>query len=193
MHFPATERNRDALTAVLRDLLPAEGQVVEIGSGSGEHVAHFSTVFPALTWQPTDPAADALDSIADWNADRPNVRPPLRLDVLESWPVLTADVVLCFNVIHIAPWEVTPALLRGAVRVLRAGGLLVLYGPFRVAGEPTAPSNETFDLWLKDRDPRNGVRQLEDVLEIAAEAGLEHDRTVRMPANNLSVVLRRVS
>lgn len=189
-HAAATLRNRDPILAVLRRWLPKQGLVLEIAAGSGEHAAYFAPQFPKLDWQPTDADVVALDSIAAWAAEAaaPNLRPPLALDVRGDWPVQRADAIYCANMIHIAPWECALALVAGAGRVLSPGGLLILYGPFRIRGADTAPSNAAFDAELKRRDPSWGVRDVMDVGEAARGAGLGHLDTVAMPANNLMVV-----
>lgn len=195
-HAPATLRNREPIAAVLRDELPPTGQVLEIASGSGEHCAYFAQQFPALTWQPSDPDAAALASIASWCAGLANVRPPLALDAaLPHWPVGDegVDAVLCINMAHISPWPSTLGLLAGAARRLGAGAPLILYGPWRREGVPTAPSNEAFDASLKARDPRWGLRRVEDLDAAAAASGFARTRLVEMPANNLTLVYRRVT
>ncbi len=179
---------------MLRDALPSAGQVLEVASGTGEHAVHFARTFPHLDWQPSDPDEAALRSIQAWRAQvgLPNLRAPIRLDVRdEDWPTARADAILCINMVHISPWAATQALMKGARRQLPGGGLLYLYGPYRRAGIPTAPSNEAFDLSLKARDPSWGLRSLEEVVERAAACDLELDRVVEMPANNLSVLFRR--
>jgi SAM-dependent methyltransferase len=176
--------------------LPASGLVLEIASGSGEHALHFAAHFPALSFQPTDPDAAALASIAAWQAEAqlPNLLPPLMLDVMaDAWPVQKADAVLCINMIHIAPWEATAALIRGAARVLLRDGNLFLYGPFKQGGQHTAPSNAEFDSSLRAQDARWGVRDLEAVSEIASTAGFAAPVVEAMPANNLSVIFRRLA
>lgn len=191
---PAALRNRAAILDVLRRVLPARGRVLTIAEGTGEHVTFFASALPALEWQPSDRDPDALASIAAHLAHTPltNVRAPIALDVTdEPWPVERADAITCINMIHASPWESTPALLRGAARVLDPGAPLVLYGAYRIGGQHTAPSNEAFDAWLKARDPRWGVRDLETVIELASAEGLGHDETISMPANNLIVVLRK--
>ena len=191
-HAPATLRNRDPIARVLAEILPRTGRVVEVASGSGEHCAFFARAFPALCWQPSDPDPGALASIESWCADIDHVAPPLRLDASEGhWPVARADAVLAINMAHIAPWEATLGLMRGAGRLLPAGGPLYLYGPFAREGEAMAQSNRTFDQSLRARDPRWGIRPLESVEAAAADAGLTLDRVIDMPANNLSVVFRR--
>jgi SAM-dependent methyltransferase len=176
--------------------LPASGLVLEIASGSGEHALHFAAHFPALTFQPTDPDAAALASIAAWRAEAQlaNLLPPLMLDVMaDAWPVPKADAVLCINMIHIAPWEATVALIRGAARVLPRDGILFLYGPFKQGGTHTAPSNAEFDASLRAQDARWGVRDLEAVAEIASAVGFAAPVVEAMPANNLSVIFRRLA
>ncbi|MEK6349401.1 MAG: DUF938 domain-containing protein [Burkholderia sp.] len=194
LHAPAAERNREPILAVLREVLPAQGTVLEIASGSGQHAVHFAAALPHLAWQPTDPDPDALASIAAWAADAalPNLRAPRQLDVrADDWPLDAADAVVCINMIHIAPWEAACALIAGAARVLGDGGVLLLYGPYRRNGEHTAPSNAAFHAQLRRRDPAWGVRDLEAVTELAQAAGFEPERVVEMPANNLSVAFRR--
>ncbi|ALR20508.1 DUF938 domain-containing protein [Sphingobium baderi] len=193
-HAPAAVRNRDAILAVLREALPSSGLVLEIASGSGEHAIHFAAALPELNWQPTDFDPDALASIAarQVQAALPNLSAPLLLDAMaQEWPIAHADALLCINMIHISPWEATLGLLRGSGAVLRAGGLLYLYGPYIRSQIETAPSNLAFDASLKARDPDWGVRRLEDVVEAARMQGLVLDSIVEMPANNLSLLLRR--
>jgi len=188
-YAPATERNREPIAEVLAEVLPDAGLVLEIASGSGEHAAAFARRFPKLIWQPSDPDADARASIADWCAEQPNVRPPLALDAAAAdWPIDRADAILCINMVHISPWEATVGLMAGAARLLAPGAPLILYGPYRRHGVPTAPSNEQFELWLKDRDPRFGLRSVEEVSDAAR--GFVLGPIVAMPANNLMLVYR---
>jgi len=192
-HAPATERNRDAILAVLRDELPSSGLVLEVASGSGQHVVHFAAALPALDWQPSDPDPAALVSIESWRqeAGLPNVRPPLRLDASADWPVERADAIMCVNMVHISPWEATLGLMKGAGAVLPPGGLLYLYGPYLRENVETAPSNLAFDASLKARDPQWGLRRVEDVIAAAEGEGLVLRRLLEMPANNLSLIFRR--
>ncbi|RYD68266.1 MAG: DUF938 domain-containing protein [Sphingomonadales bacterium] len=190
-HAPATARNRDSIAAVLAETLPAAGLVLEIASGSGEHCAAFATRFASLTWQPSDPDPEAIDSIAAWTEGLANVRPPIALDAAGEWPVQGADAILCINMVHISPWAATLGLMAGAGRVLGAGAPLILYGPYRRQDVPTAPSNEAFELWLKDKSPDFGLRYLEEVTRAAEAHGLTLERIVEMPANNLMLVYRR--
>lgn len=191
---PAVARNRGPILAVLRRILPAQGTVLQIAEGTGEHVVHFAAALPDLTWQPTDRDAVALRSIAAWReqAGLPNVRAPLALEVTsQPWPVEHADAVVCINMIHIAPWRATEGLMAGAARVLPAGSVLFLYGPYKEGGRHTAPSNEAFDVDLRLRNPEWGVRDLDDVRALAWQYDLDFVERVAMPANNLSVVFRR--
>ena len=191
---PAPERNKGPILDVLRRVLPEQGLVLEIASGTGQHVIHFAAALPDLTWQPSDADAQARASIAAWSADAnlPNVLPPLDLDVRsEPWPVERADALVCINMIHIAPWAAAERLLDGASRLLGPGAPLVLYGPYRREGRHTAPSNEAFDADLRRRNPEWGVRDLEAVSALATRNGFVPEEVVAMPANNLCVVLRR--
>lgn len=190
--WPAAERNREPILAVLRESLPSEGLVLEIASGPGQHAAWFAPRLPDLRWQPTDPKPEHLDSIAAWRDEvaTANLLAPLPLDVLGAWPIDRADAVVNINMIHVAPWEATHALFAGAARLLAAGAPMVMYGPY-LRGPATAESNLRFSESLRERDPSWGVRELEEVLAAAAAAGLELERIVEMPANNLSVVYRR--
>ena len=193
-HAPATLRNRDAITAVLAEWLPASGTVLEVASGSGEHVVHFAAAFPALDWQPSDPDPAALVSIAAWSADAglANIAAPLALDAAAAhWPIVRADAILCINMVHISPWAATQGLLAGAARLLAPGGPLILYGPYVEQGVPTAESNLAFDASLRARDPAWGLRDLDAVKAAAAAAGLACAERRAMPANNLMLLFRR--
>lgn len=197
-HAPAAERNREPILGVLRRLLPARGTVLEIASGTGQHVAHFAAALPDLVFQPSDRSDRDFASIVAWCADAGpgNVRAPILLDVTaDPWPaaVGTPDAIFCANMIHIAPWEACLGLLRGAGAHLAPGGVLVTYGPYKVGGAHTSPTNEAFDRDLRARDPRWGVRDLDEVARVAAAHGLELEEHVAMPANNLSVVFRRAA
>jgi SAM-dependent methyltransferase len=190
---PATARNRAPILDVLRPVLPVRGTVLEIASGSGEHVVAFARELPDLVWQPSDPSPEARASIAAWVAAEalPNLRGPLDLDVERAdWLIDAADAILCINMIHISPWSATEGLMRGAGRLLPPNGLLYLYGPLFQRTVPTAPSNIAFDADLRRRDPSWGLRDLDVVVECAASHGLLLQQVVPMPANNLSVVFR---
>lgn len=191
---PATDRNRAAILDVLRWVLPEWGLVLEIASGTGQHMAFLAPHFPGLLWQPSDPEPAARASIAAWTAasGAQNIRPPLVLDAsAPDWPVEQAAAIMCINMIHIAPWSAARGLITGAARLLDKGGPLYLYGPFRRDGQPTAPSNAAFDADLKARNPAWGVRDLADVAAIAAAASFGEPEITEMPANNLSIVFRK--
>jgi Protein of unknown function (DUF938) len=191
-YAPATERNRDAITDVLRQILPSSGVVLEVASGTGEHIVHFARVFPHLLWQPSDPEPAALASISAWReeAGLSNLLSPFELDASAAWPITVADAILCVNMVHISPWEATLGLLRNAASILPYGAMLYLYGPYRRHNVPTAESNEDFDISLKARNPEWGLRFVEDVTAAANGHGLQLETVVEMPANNLSLVFR---
>ncbi|WP_289297569.1 DUF938 domain-containing protein [uncultured Reyranella sp.] len=192
---PAAARNRQPILEVLQPRLPTEGLVLEIASGTGEHVVHYAAARPGLVFQPSDPDADARASIDDWvrTLGLANVRPALEIDVTRPvWPVERADAVLCCNMIHIAPWDAAIGLVEGAARLLPTGGLLFTYGPYRREGRHTAPSNEAFDADLRRRNPAWGVRDLEAVVDLAGKAGFSPPEIVEMPANNLSLLFKRL-
>jgi SAM-dependent methyltransferase len=191
LHAPAAERNKQPILEVLCRVLPQAGFVLEIASGTGQHVAHFAAALPQLQWQPSDMDTRVHASIRAWTEDLTNVRPPIALDVQQPWPLAHADAVLCINMIHISPWETTLALIDRAGRVLPQGGALFLYGPYRRLGRHTAASNAAFDASLRATDPQWGVRDLEAVEERATAADLRLDEIVEMPANNFSVVFRK--
>lgn len=193
---PATHRNRQPILEVLRRWLEAPARVLEIASGSGQHAIHFASALPGVEWQPTDPDPEAIASIRAWRAeaDLDNVLPPLDLDVTRpEWTtgLSPVDAVFNANMIHIAPWRACEGLFAGLPRLLRPGGHLFLYGPFRRGGAHTAPSNAAFDARLRERDPEWGVRDLEQVLDLARATGIDHVVTEPLPANNLLVVMRR--
>ena len=190
-HSPAAERNRGPILAQLQRLLGPSGTLLEIASGSGQHAAHCAAALPGWQWQPSEGDAPSLRSIEIWCAGLPNVRPPLWLDVTATeWPGAprTVDAVFCANLLHIAPWAASAGLMAGSARHLRAGGLLVVYGPFIVDGLPTAPSNLAFDADLRSRDPAWGLRRLDAVRALAGQAGLSLSERIEMPANNLCLV-----
>lgn len=200
-HAPATLRNREAILAMLRDVLPPSllregGLLLEIASGSGEHAAFMAPQLAPLVWQPSDYEAEALPSIDAHAADSgaTNIRPALRIDVTAAdWPLAKADALLCCNMIHIAPWAAAEGLVAGAARLLDGHDApFILYGPFKRNGQHTAPSNAAFDDSLKARDPDWGVRCLDgEVAPLAARHGFTRMDVVPMPANNLTVVFRR--
>ena len=193
-YAPATERNRDAIAAVLAEELPEKGAVLEVASGSGEHAVYFAQRFPMLAWLPSDPDPEAVSSIAAWReeAQPENLHLPVQIDAsAEQWPVDAADALLCVNMVHISPPEATEGLMAGAGRVLPVGAPLLLYGPYLEPGVETAPSNLAFDANLKARDPRWGLRSTEWIDGLAAANGLRRSRRVAMPANNIMLIYRR--
>jgi len=186
-HSPAAERNGPPILAALQRLLPATGVLLEIASGTGQHAAFLSEGLPGWQWQPSDFDTAALPSIAAWCEELERVRPPIVLDVLDAaWPGVPAqvDAIYCANMIHIAPWECTTGLMRGAARHLAPDGVLITYGPYLLDDEPTAPSNQAFDADLRRRDPAWGIRRLEEVAGQAATVGLRLRERLDMPANN---------
>ena len=193
---PSAERNREPIAKVLSQVLPQSGLVLEVGSGTGEHTIHFARVMPHLIWQPSERERDCLRSISAWAAvEAPaNVLQPLYLDVTDAqWPIANATAIVSINMIHIAPWSVAKALLRGASRILPTGGLLCLYGPYRVVGgQHTSESNREFDAQLRAMNSEWGVRDLEAMASEARAFNIELARTFQMPANNLIVVFRKL-
>ena len=195
---PAAERNQGPILEVLTQLLPAHAAVLEIASGTGQHAAHCAAAQPHWRWQPTDADAQSLPAIEARCAALHNVRSPLQLDVLAPlWPqgpgtfdAFKFDALFCANMLHISPWATCSALMQGAARHLRSGGVLVLYGPFLVDGVGTAPGNLAFDADLRARNPQWGLRRLADVVSEAKTCGLDFEQRVEMPANNLMVALR---
>jgi SAM-dependent methyltransferase len=193
--WPAPERNKGPILEVLRRVLPRSGTVLEIASGTGQHAEYFARELPALTFLPSDVDPENLASIREWVRDAalPNLREPLELDVTsESWKVGEVDAVFNANMIHIAPWACAVGLFAGIRRETTAR-VVVLYGPFRIGGVHTAPSNEAFDANLRERNPSFGVRDLEAVTELAEQAGLRLAERVPMPANNQTLVFVRGS
>ena len=191
-HSPAAERNQAPLLQQLQRLLPASGQMLEIASGTGQHAAHFARSLRGWQWQPSDPVPVSRASVAAWCDGLPNVAPALALDVLaQPWPVPVAgfDAVFCANMLHISPWATCAALVQGAQRCLRPGGLLLIYGPFIEDGVATAAGNLAFDADLRQRDASWGLRRLSDLRAQAQACGLELHERVAMPANNLLLAL----
>ncbi len=191
---PAALRNRKPIADVLVDWLPSTGLVLEIASGSGEHVIYFAERFPRLEWQPSDLHPDALASIAAWREEAGllNVRAPLTIDAAGAdWPIDRADAVLSINMVHISPWKSALGLLDGAARLLAPGAPLILYGPWLADDIQTVESNLAFDADLKRRDPEWGLRRVEEFADAADQRGLRLEATRAMPANNLMLLLRR--
>ena len=193
---PAALRNREPIAEVLTDWLPESGIVLEVASGTGEHAVWFARRFPDLTWQPSETHPVALASISAWaeEASLPNLRAPVVVDASTSdWPVKRADAVLNINMVHISPWEASLGLIAGAARLLPAHAPLILYGPWLKDDIETAPSNLAFDANLKERDPRWGLRRVEDFAAAALGKGFELADWRRMPANNLMLLFRKTN
>lgn len=191
---PAADRNKQPILERLQALLPPQAQVLEVASGTGQHVAHFAAAQAGWQWQPTDYAAEALPTIAARCAPWPQVRPPQRLDVTQhpwAFEPQTFDAIYCANMLHISPWATCAGLMQGAEAHLRPSGLLLLYGPYVVEGEPTAPGNVAFDADLRARNPDWGLRTLAAVCTEAGAAGLHLQAHHAMPANNLLLVFGR--
>jgi len=191
---PSAERNKGPILDVLARVLPSRGLVLEIASGTGQHVVHFAKALPDLTWQPSDPDQELRESIAlrVREEQRTNIHSPVDLDVTRlPWPLQTADAVVAINMIHVAPWSATLALFEGAKALLSAGHVLFLYGPYRRDGHPTSESNAQFDLALRSHSPEWGLRDLEAVSDVAVGAGFVLAEIVEMPANNFSLVFKR--
>lgn len=199
-----TNRNQEPILQVLKSYLPTTPQslssttVLEVASGTGQHAAFFASSFPHLTFQPSEAAEDAFESIIAWAQDHPNVAlPPLLLDAAApsaSWPVpdATCIAVLCVNMTHISPFQATIGLLAGCGRVLTPQtGRLFLYGPFTIEGVPTTESNASFDAMLRARNPEWGLRDVGAVDEQAERVGLQREAMIEMPANNFILVYRR--
>ena len=199
----AFHRNHAPIWAVLQKFLAGKaGNVLEAGSGTGQHVVHFARHAPGITWWPSDLNEQHLKSIEAWRAHAglPNIRPPLRIDLADpAWCPAMQDgngppellAVFCANVIHIAPWRVAEGLFAGAARYLRADGRLFLYGPFKRYGKHTALSNAVFDTSLREQDAEWGVRDIADLEKLAAGVGLALIETAQMPANNLILAFAR--
>lgn len=196
---PAATRNARPITDVLTRVfstLKGGSAVLEIAAGSGYHAAAFAQALPQLTWQPSDPSAEARESIAAHVQDLnlPNLKSPLALDVCATkWPVDTADAVLCINMIHISPWEATLGLFAGAKRILPKGAPIVTYGPYSIDGDFIAESNVAFDQSLKDRNASWGIRDVKDVAAAALKNEIELEDKISMPANNFMLVFRKTS
>ncbi|MCK2183276.1 DUF938 domain-containing protein [Halomonas getboli] len=193
LYSPAAARNRQPILEVLVEALPGPARVLELASGSGEHACHFAAARPDWDWQPSDPTPEARASIAAWREAMalPNLRAPLALDATGDWPEDEFEAIVAINLIHISPWAVTEALMAQTRERLEADGMLLLYGPYLRADQPTAASNLAFDADLRSRDPRWGIRDLADVTVEAERNGLGLERLVEMPANNLCLVFRK--
>ncbi|KPV40464.1 methylase [Thiohalorhabdus denitrificans] len=190
----ACENNKDPILEVLAEVFREAGPILEIGSGTGQHAVHFGRHLPHLTWQPTD-VADNLPGIRAWLAEAgpPNVRAPLVLDLdAEPWPVGEADGVFSANTVHIVSWPQVEQMFAGVAGILGEGAAFCLYGPFAYGGEHTSDSNARFDAMLRQRDPASGIRDLRDLETLGRRVGLRLEADYAMPANNRTLVWRRV-
>jgi hypothetical protein len=190
-YSPSADRNKDEILEVLPGILPAEGTILEIASGTGQHAVHFAPAFPGVSWQPTDRRTESLPSIRAWTAESgvTNVLEPLELDLTwDTWPVESADAMVGINFLHISPWNTCAAWLTGAARTLDPGAPLFYYGPMFRKDRETAPSNLAFDRSLKERNPAWGVRQFEEIVQTATGHGFALDQVIEMPNNNTSLV-----
>lgn len=191
LYSKSAARNQDVICDVLADVLPSSGLILEVGSGSGEHIIHFARRFPDLTFQPTDFSPSRLASIDGWNrqAMLKNVNAALELDIEQDpWPIENADAIISINVIHIAPEQATYTLVKRAAALLPKGAPLFFYGPFFRSDTETVQNNIDFDRSLRARDPEMGIRDLDDITACANAAGFSDPQIVSMPANNLCVV-----
>ena len=198
LDYPATGRNQEVILDVLKEALPNSGAVLEVASGSGQHITYFAQQIPQLKWQPSDIEAAARASIDAWRNEMgvtEAVHTPIDLDArVDIWSlghIKDLNAIISINMIHISAWEACLGLLKNASRVLPAGGVLYLYGPFKVGGLHIAPSNAEFDLSLQSQNPSWGVRNLDDVAEEALKQNFQLMKTIRMPANNFSVIFHK--
>lgn len=191
----ATTKNRQPILNILQQFIPHQGNILEIASGTGEHSIFFAPHFPQQKWIPSDRASECLASIKAWGEEYPypNLQSPLTIDVMEeNWyfPLQEEKIgaIVCINLIHISPWEACVGLWEGAGKLLPKDGIVYLYGAYKVNNQHTAPSNEEFDRYLRNQNPLWGVRNLEDVQEVAHNFGLELIQTISMPSNNFSLI-----
>lgn len=194
-HAPATLRNRDAILEVLRNILPASGKILEVASGTGEHIVYFADKFTHLKFQPSDLNIDYIRSISIWaqSANLKNIEEPIVLDAERfDWNISDVAAILCINMVHISPWEATIGLFRNAIKLLPVGSPLYIYGPFIREGFVTAESNLAFEASLKSRNLQWGIRRVDEMDALAEKSGLERDLLIEMPANNLSLVYRKL-
>jgi Protein of unknown function (DUF938) len=194
LYSPSASRNTQPILKILQGILPDKGLVLELASGTGEHVCAFAQAFPNLTFQPSDVDGPSLESIrlATQEMGLSNVLPPLRIDATdEDWPVSQADAIICINLVHISPFEACEGLMRGSGKVLSPGGYLYLYGAYKFDGQHTSPSNVAFDGYLRSQNPAWGVRDLKEVKQAAQRHGLSFVKCVDMPANNFSVIFQQ--
>jgi hypothetical protein len=189
---PAADRNKSFIGEVLDKILPTEGTVLEIASGSGQHVAYLAQEFPHVSWQPSELEQDNIESVKYFSADIENIKPCIHIDASrDNWKIPVIDMIVNINMIHISPWSVCEGLFKGANRHLKKDQLLFLYGPYLVEGKETAKTNLEFDRSLKERNPDWGLRLLKDVVSLAESNSFYLHGLVSMPANNYSVVFKK--
>ena len=202
LFFPATERNREFIGEVLSSILPIEGFVLEIGSGSGEHGVVFQKYFPQITWQSSDPELIHRNSISSWiNHEKLNLKMPQPLDInVEKMPweipselLLSLQGIISINMIHIASWNCTKSLFKESGKLLKNGQFLMLYGPFKIGNKHISQSNDLFDSSLKMQNKLWGIRDLGEVSEEATKYGFIKDEVISMPTNNFSIIYRKIS
>ena len=202
LFFPATERNRESIREVLSRILQTKGHILEIGSGSGEHGVIFQKCFPEITWQSSDPELIHRNSISAWiDHEELNFKMPQPLDIdVEKIPwkipcelLLSIQGIISINMIHIASWNCTKSLFNESGKLLKNGQFLMLYGPFKIGNKHISQSNKLFDSSLKMQNKSWGVRDLGEVGEEATNHGFIEEELIRMPANNFSVIYRKVS
>ena len=194
LDFPATQRNKDYITDTLTEYLPDQGNVLEIASGSGQHICHFAEKFPNLNWIPSDPEAEHRQSIDLWAKEKSlsNVSESLNLNAQEKWEMRNVQFLVCINMIHISPFEATIGLFENAKNILSSGECLFLYGPYLLDDIETSQSNLDFDRSLRSRNKSWGIRQLNDVKEVAANNNFVFKDCRLMPANNYSVIFQAI-
>ena len=193
LDYPATGRNREYILNVIKNYLPKSGTVLEVASGSGQHICYLAQHFPELIWQPSDIDPNGMASVNAWKdeLELKNVKPCLELDAESSIDAGPVDFMMCINMIHISPWSATLGLFKQAQKFLKPDSYLYLYGPFKEEDVETAPSNVNFDFSLKSRNPEWGIRSLSEVKKVAEEHSLKFVFRQTMPANNLSVLFQK--
>jgi len=194
LQAPAAQRNRDLIADVLAKTIRPDGLILELASGSGEHCLRFAERFPGAVLQPSDPSPRARASIDAWaqSSGLTNIRPALDLDAsLAAWPLESADAMICINMIHIAPWEATLGLFKGAATYLTHAGTLFTYGPYMRDGAHTSDGNRSFDADLRAENPRWGIRSIEALTEVAQDNGISAPEIVAMPSNNFCLIFKK--
>ncbi len=194
-YAPACDNNKDPILTILKKVFTIPGLVLEIGSGTGQHAAYFSEQLPHLTWQPTD-RAENLPGISAWRSHtgHENLKSPLELDVTQTpWPILRADYIFSANTVHIMSRTMVEAFFSATDKILTINGIFCLYGPFNYDGNYTSASNAQFDLWLKQRDPHSGIRDFDALNQLAANAGMRLHKDFSMPANNRTLVWKKLA